>query len=170
MQIFPQQVSLPQQEYQGTLRTFPRALRLLSSGQDGSLNLTVILKIPYTLLNYILISPNSCLPFSWLPASILHTTVSSRFLRKGTLEGSKPLEIFHVWKNKCICIYIYPSLYWQLVGYSLKLYSPRFLKKFFIVVRALNMRLAFFTEFKIYNSVLLPRGTMLYSRSLTHLA
>ena len=168
MQIFPQQVLLPQQEYQGILRTFPRALCLLSSGQDGSLNLTVILKIPYTLLNYILISPNSCLPFSWLPASILHTTVSSRFLRKGTLEGSKPLETLHVWKNKCI--YIYPSLYWQLVGYSLKLYSPKFLKKYFIVVRALNTRLSFFTEFKIYNSVLLPRGMMVYSRSLTHLA
>lgn len=76
----------------------------LSSGQDGPLNLTVILKIPYTLLNYILISPNSCLLFSWLSALIFHTRVSSRFLRKGALERSKPLETFCIWKNN---VYLY---------------------------------------------------------------
>jgi len=104
MQIFPQQVSLPQLESQLILRTFPRALCLLSSGQDGPLNLTVILKIPYTLLNYILISPNSCLLFSWLSALIFHTRVSSRFLRKGALERSEPLETFCIWKNN---VYLY---------------------------------------------------------------
>lgn len=70
----------------------------------------VILKIIYTLSNYIFICRISCLHFSWFTTSFWCITASSWFLRKDAWKRSRFLETFHVWEK----IYIYIFYPWLL--------------------------------------------------------